>query len=431
MLLTLEKIEEIEMSQPGSPANICSEDMTDKFWKALRAVPEFDGNPHVLIRFLNICDQIILSYINPVIGNELNNAVVINGILNKITGRAATTLAANGIPKDWNGVRNALINSFSDHRDESALYTDLSSLSQGSDTPHVFYERVQALLSTIMTYVELHESIPTTIEAKRDLYKKLALQTYTRGLHEPLGSRIRCMRPDTLEKALEFAQDELNVLYLQNKNVQPINPKRMPQYSKPFNFTLSNVPQMIPQPQQIPRQFSSQLPIYQSRPGFNPISPNGINHMLNINRNNSFPRPNALNQLPNYAPQGQGPSRTQQMMRALPRSNMSTGFRIPPRLYPQQQAQHNFPTPMSGISHPVARTLPLTHQINANELYEPYYYESEQIPEVNCDYDYDYYDQYLDMTSENETPVSEKKIENITPDMSRNFHNGPHVTSPE
>jgi hypothetical protein len=195
---------------------VMAEDDLDNIFKALRVVPEFDGNPNVLVRF--ICDQIITKYVRPSAGNDLNNLSVLNGILNKITGSAGRTLANNGIPHTWAGIRESLINNFSDRRDETALYTDLSMMTQGRDTPQVFYEKCQHMLSTIVTYVQLHEQVETTNVAKRELYKNLALQTYLRGLSEPLGSRIRCMKPNSLEQALEFAQAELNVMYLQNKN---------------------------------------------------------------------------------------------------------------------------------------------------------------------------------------------------------------------
>lgn len=395
----------------GGPHNII--DMTDKIWKALRLVPEFDGNPHILTRFLDICDQLILSYMNPQPGNELNNSALLNGILNKITGRAAATLASNGIPRNWEGIRNALINSFSDHRDESALYTDLSMLSQGSDTPHVFYERVQNLLCTIMTYVELHESLPSTIEAKRELYKKLALQTYIRGLHEPLGSRIRCMRPETLEKALEFAQDELNVLYLKQKHtVQPFTAKRQGNFN-PFKFSPINTSQMT-----IPNQQNS-LPIYQIRPNTNYV-PNNPSQAVNQIYNACPPTFGPPQSSPYFRPPGPGFSRTQQMMRALPRSNMTTGFRIP-----QRTPQPSFPKPMSGISHPNARILPPTpqhpqQQINMNEIHYPELYYDEYLP----DYLYDYY-----------TTSDPSENENLTQDQpeteQQNFSQDPIIDPPE
>lgn len=342
------------------------DDMIDKIVKALRLVPEFDGNSNILIRFLSLCDQLVARYINPAPGHELANLSLLNGILNKITGNAARTLVTNGVPQDWNGIRNTLIHNFSDHRDESALYNDLSLLSQGSDTPQVFYERVLNLLSTIMTYIEIHDAVATTVEAKRTLYKKLALQTYLRGLAEPLGSKIRCMRPPSLEKALEYAQEEMNVVYLQQKII-PSSKRLLPI----FPNVLAQYPQMN---RKIPQNFHPNR--------FIPQQP---------------------------SPFYQGPSRTQQMFKALPRSNMSTGFRVNPRPSTSQQAPNNQPRPMSGVSHPVARVLPptnmhdwrnygnpppsnyfTTREANVNEFFvqEPDfdYYVPEDL--YYCDYDY-------------------------------------------
>jgi hypothetical protein len=197
----------------------------DSIYKSLRVVPEFDGNCHVLTRFINLCDQLVITHFRIEAGYELSNLALINGILNKVTGSAARLLNSNGIADNWQGIRSALINNFADHRDETALYSDLSLQTQGSSTPQEFYERCQNLFSTIMTYVSLHESVATTIQAKRVLYQKLTLQSYLRGLKDPLGFRIRCMRPDSMEKALEFVQEELNTLYLQQRN-EPSSSKK-------------------------------------------------------------------------------------------------------------------------------------------------------------------------------------------------------------
>ncbi|XP_028042721.1 uncharacterized protein LOC114252443, partial [Bombyx mandarina] len=109
----------------------------DQIYKALRPVPEFDGNPNILTRFIRICDQIVTQYIRTDPGNELNNLSLINGILNKITGPAARTINSNGIPENWLGIRTALINNFSDQRDETALYNDLSLLTLANNNDQI------------------------------------------------------------------------------------------------------------------------------------------------------------------------------------------------------------------------------------------------------------------------------------------------------
>lgn len=316
----------------------------DTIFKALRLVPDFDGNPHILPRFIHLCDQIAAEYIQQNPANALANLCLVNGILNKITGPAARIINSNGISEDWNSIKLALINNFSDQRDETALYNDLMLATQGSSSPQEFYDRCTNLFSTIMTYVTLHEDVATTVEAKRALYKKLTMQAFVRGLKEPLGSRIRCMRPDSAEKALEFVQEELNVMYLQNRNEtvdrkpqvaqlpKPIHmgPAVMPAY-KPFNF-----------PALAPPVSNFKLPQY-------PVKPNYFNQP-----NNPMP----------YKPISM-PSRTQQMFRALPPNYNAyqNRFQMPPRNYLPNPG----PKPMSGVSHYVVKEKPTFGQPSGHD----------------------------------------------------------------
>lgn len=332
------------MSEDNAAARVLITKM-DMIYKSLRLVPDFDGNPHILTRFINLCDQLVLTYFSTEPGSELPNQALINGILNKVSGSAARLINSNGIPDNWHGIRSALVNNFADHRDETALYSDLSLETQGSSTPQEFYERCQNLFSTIMTYVSLHERIGTTIEAKRSLYSKLTLQAYLRGLKDPLGSRIRCMRPESMERALEFVQEELNTLYMQERSGGTPSKKewQQPVLKTPqFNLPLNN---FAPRPSDGPG-------LGQSRPNFNMPTP----------PRPALPpqgwRPNPMQFRP------QGPSRTLQMFRAPPQNYnpQNNAFRMP---QPQPQQSFKFgnqqrPTPMSGVSHYVEKRLPLT-----------------------------------------------------------------------
>lgn len=354
----------------------------DVIFKALRLVPEFDGNPNILTRFINICDQIVLQYASAEPGSELSNLCLLNGILNKITGSAASTINSNGIPDTWTGIRSALINNFSDQRDETALYNDLSLATQGNKSPQEFYDQCQTLFSTIMTYVTLHETLQTTIEAKRTLYKKVTMQAFVRGLKEPLGSRIRCMRPETIEKALEYVQEELNIMYLQQRNDPPKNNTQNTSKATSHNIVLNTPSAMRPVP-------NWPVPVepryYQPQPqGFRFNSPNAQPQAFKFN-----------------SQQNRFPSRTQQMFRAPPPNYnpQSNVFRLPPRPNPQQ----NFNVkPMSGVQHFTPKPMISGHdwrksgnppptnyfksrEVNLNEFYSPDYSYYTDYP------DYDYY----------------------------------------
>lgn len=381
-------------------------DPVDSIFKALRLVPEFDGNPHILTRFINLCDQLVITHFKTEPGHDFINLSLLNGILNKVTGPAARLINSNGIPENWLGIRNTLINNFADHRDETALYNDLSLQTQGSSSPQEFYERCQSLFSTIMTYISLHETVPTTIEAKRTLYQKLTLQCYLRGLKEPLGSRIRCMRPDSMEKALSFVQEELNTLYLQQRNDNL--PKRAwhPQPSVPintFNLPLNN---------------------------FTMTRPVG-NLNMPIQQQNTYPK-NHLGWKPNQIiPQYRGPSRTQQIFRAPPTNYNphDNVFKVPPRPQVPPTIRNNFSQPMSGVSHYTSRPMPpsghdwrkfgnpppnnyfKTREVNFNDFDFDYGCD-------NPDYDYEYYTEYYDYQPQpNFYPVNYEQpiyTENVT-----------------
>lgn len=371
----------------------------DVIHKALRLVPDFDGNANVLTRFIRICDQLCNEFLSDDPTNQLINLYLLNGILNKITGPAATIINSNGIPDSWIGIRNTLVNNFADQRDETALYNDLSLARQGNSSPQEFYDQCQTLFSTIMTYVTLHETIGTTIEAKRTLYKKLTMQAFVRGLKEPLGSRIRCMRPETIEKALEYVQEELNILYQQQRTDNQPRPQvgfrpppAMPtgfSVPKPVNFN-APIHSLANQPMQ---RFTPQPPAQRYvQPQSQPFK-----------FNNNF--------------QQRMPSRTQQMFGAPPpRYNpQSNNFRLPPR----NQPQLSNPRPMSGVQHFIPKALPPTlsghdwrrfgnpppnnyfksREINLNECayyddsYYQDYYDTDYYNDVS---DYNYYDTTYD-----------------------------------
>lgn len=91
-------------------------------------------------------------------GNELNNQCLLNGTLTKSL--------------DW----------------PRPLLTR-TAYRQG---PQAFKDNCQTSFTTIVTtdcdLLYLHETLSTTIEAKRTLYKKHAVQAFVRGLCKPFGS---------------------------------------------------------------------------------------------------------------------------------------------------------------------------------------------------------------------------------------------------
>lgn len=269
-------------------------------------------------------------------------------------------------------------------------------MAQGPATPQEFYERCQNIFSIIMTYVSLHETVATTVEAKRSLYKKLTLQAYMRGLRDPLGARIRCMRPDTIEKALEYVHEEENTLYLQQRS------DRLPERKMQSTSSL-NMPKFsssLQQPLALPPMQSVRFP---------PINIQGPSRIFDVRS----PRP-----MPIWKPQmplNRGPSRTQQMFSAPPLNYrpQSNIFRMPQAKNSYQPPTNLGPQPMSGVSHYVTKPFTprtqhdwtkhgnpppsnyfKTREMNINETYDPQYYDNYD------DYYYPDYYEYPDKSYE-------------------------------
>ncbi|PZC80352.1 hypothetical protein B5X24_HaOG214869 [Helicoverpa armigera] len=210
------------------------------------------------------------------------------------------------------------------------------------------------------------------------------MQAYVRGLKEPLGSRIRCMRPPTIEKALEFVQEELNVMYLQQRETPraQVISKVTPPNLTPVAFASR------------PHNFSTPVPNWPLPFGQRPAGP--------APQPFKFPAP--------AQHQHRMPTSTQRMFSAAPpnynpRSNV---FRIPQRNNGPQG-----PQPMSGVQRFTPKPLPpinrpavhdwnkfgnppptnyfKTREMNMNECmtyddsyYNNYYYEPEYNYYTDC-----------------------------------------------
>lgn len=275
------------------------------------------------------------------------------------------------------------------------------------------------------------------------------MQAYVRGLKEPLGSRIRCMRPETIEKALEFVQEELNVIYLQHRN-ELASDRRPPNLTQPT----SKVPYLgssnfMPKNYNLPSPGPSwQRPLPAPVHNFQPWRPN-VAFQQTPQR--------TLNQ----------PTRTQQMFRAPPPNYVNNGFRIPHRNAPPQNSG---PKPMSGVSHFVSKPLPpripghdwqrfgnpppsnylKAKEVNFNETYDDYnyyypdyYYDqyyTDYTDSYNDYYDYDYqnithtpYEYPYEADSQDYNPSSNNNLEPPQPSTSQkeqDFTKNPRDSKP-
>jgi len=87
---------------------------------AIKFFPVYEGNPKALKDFIvNVEDILII-----IKGTEMTSygKMQLRAIRNKIEGKANEALLSSGTPLVWHDIKQTLINTFSDKRDEIALF---------------------------------------------------------------------------------------------------------------------------------------------------------------------------------------------------------------------------------------------------------------------------------------------------------------------
>ncbi|XP_072392318.1 uncharacterized protein [Diabrotica undecimpunctata] len=110
--------------------------------KTFSIIPNFDGNINKLHRFVNATESILNHYFDRNNLASFQNVLLLNGILNKLEGKAEEIVAISGA-KTWPDIKNTLILNFGYHGDENCLNQDLVNIKQKpNESPYSFHERL-------------------------------------------------------------------------------------------------------------------------------------------------------------------------------------------------------------------------------------------------------------------------------------------------
>lgn len=275
----------------------------------LQCVPQFDGNPNDLNRYLTTCQSLIDNFYNVSNPLDFQNTFLLNSLIGKLSGTAKIVVNIQNI-STWEDLKSILHRNFADQRDEACLNRDLVMLRQNqNENPNQFYDRVLHLLNLLCSYIDCHESSDGGKMLKKSLYNDLALKTFLSGLKEPIGTTIRCMKPRSLAEALQYVTQEYNNHYFQNmsnrlphQSTQVMKTNSKPQAN---HFNQQFRMPFVAQPQQNFASFNAQTPhnLFMPRSNFNRFPSQPINIRPNFNRmpqrfpTNSqvFGRPNQSN----------------------------------------------------------------------------------------------------------------------------------------
>jgi hypothetical protein len=197
-------------------------------------IPEYDGDQSTLFDFI----EAVNFAIENVPENQQNAIIFI--IKSKLVGKARKFISSRQL-REWNDIKDLLISHYGDCRDTEGLLYDLTSTFQKSnETPRAFAQRIENLLTKIRSSVALNNGLNQAARnALNSSHEKIALKAFLAGFSDPLGSIIRCQKPNTLEQAEQFLIEEENITYLKNfKSSKPslhnqVNNKIVPKENYP------------------------------------------------------------------------------------------------------------------------------------------------------------------------------------------------------
>lgn len=377
-------------------------------------IPLFDGNPKLLNRFLNSCENLINNFRNVTDPNDPINVCLFDTVLSKLRDRAADLISSRSDLNTWAKVKETLELCFADQRSIDCLIQDLISLKpQKNENPIQFGMRIQDVRSLLFAKLCTINNV-----AEKNLkiahYNDFALKTYINGLPYNLQLIIRLKQPDSVERAMAYVTEEENFIYfctgknqnLSNDTYKPqnrLNPLYQPSTS---NQTRPNLP-IIPHIQNIlprlPMNFNRPqiLPNYNRPLPFNNYQPKFHSNVLSQYRSpliHNFPykppmfrqhyRPNFQN-IPQNIPQNRFP---------ITQPNFNKNSALVRTQYPKPE-----PMDTSSVQSPI-RPKQNFHIDNSEEINEasninlqdPNIYDTSQYYEDNyfnhnfADYNYSY-----------------------------------------
>lgn len=267
---------------------------------AIKDLPKFDGNPRLLHEFISNVEEILLHIRGA--DNTPFGQILLRAIRNKIDGQANEVLNMYGTSLNWDEIKGNLISHYSDKRTETSLIRDLHSLKQYGKPIEKFYSEVMEIQAALSNNLSIHESDVNVINAKRNLFSEMCLNSFLSGLREPMGSTIRAMRPESLPVALDYCIREQNIHYIRYNSNKPKYPQWRPNYQyTPYHKYSQNYSNNVPKQGNYyqPRGNSN----FSARPyhvNNNNFEPNLSNYNRNFfSQNSQMNRENFSNYKPN------------------------------------------------------------------------------------------------------------------------------------
>lgn len=138
--------------------------------------------------------------------------LIVKSMRRKIKGEANDILISNNTPTEWTPIKEVLCLYYADKRDLMTLDTQLKTMSRGPhETIEFFYSRVREMITLICSAIQTDTRWEDGRMAIIRLYNMMALDTFIRGLGEPLSLFCKNYKPNNLAQAYHYCVELKNL----------------------------------------------------------------------------------------------------------------------------------------------------------------------------------------------------------------------------
>jgi hypothetical protein len=198
----------------------------------VREIPQFDGNPTKLTQWISDVDGVIELFTQ--FKGTHKYQLVLRTIRRKIVGEADHVLNSNNTPLSWKNIRESLILHYSDRRDLMTLNSQLNAMTRKNDSIETFFAKIQEIHSLITNCVRMENQYKGGEHYLIKLYSEICLDTFIRGIGQPLSQFLRNYKPQSLCQAYKYAIEFQNVEFRSKLHVPATVPTYQKNIQKPF-----------------------------------------------------------------------------------------------------------------------------------------------------------------------------------------------------
>lgn len=202
----------------------------------IKNIPNFNGNRKETLAWIEDTQQTLDLFEE--YEDEPTYKQIMRVVRSKIIGEAREVLIASGNPKEWEDIKEILLNSFGDKRDITSHIQSLFFIKQGKLPLIEYYHKLKSIDTAIKSSAAQLDDYKKSMEAVNKLISLMSLTRYIDGLNgEQISMYVRSYRPKTLEEAHDITMQHLNATFRQKmENRQFPSLPKLPE-TKPQNNT--------------------------------------------------------------------------------------------------------------------------------------------------------------------------------------------------